>query len=347
MSIPIVLRFASLHPRNLAKVRMHGNRAGGDLTHINPAAQRLRESGVEPNEVLVGNDDWVEGFKETMRIEALTNRRNMAARARERGKEADARRIERRVPTALFAHSKGGPLREGILTANAEWFVADKNRQEQFKKQGFAFLNEHFGKSLIHCRYDIDEGAPHFHFVVAEWKEEKTRTGAVRRMLRPSQNPILRSYETAQDLAGAFFAKLGLHRGAKRRDVLRLAKEAGIEAPPKRRHKSPADYKKEIHDRELSADLALSQIEAERQEMEADFSAREVKLGKQAEAVRADLTRLKIAVSRDTLDAAEPSKSASIQKAKKLAGAKSRKEAARKAVRKNLFKYGGRARESG
>lgn len=281
-----------------------------------------------------------------MTTEALTNRQNMAAKARERGKEADARRIEKRAPTALFAHSKGGPLREGILTANAEWFVADINRQEQFKKRGFAFLKEHFGKSLIHCRYDIDEGAPHFHFVVAEWKEEKTRTGAVRRMLRPSQNPILRSYETAQDLAGAFFEKLGLQRGVKRRDVLRLAKEAGIEAPPKRRHKPPAIYKKEIRDRELSADLALSQIEAERQEMEAEFSAREAKLGKQAKAVGADLNRLKIAVSRETLDAAKPSKFASIQKARNLAGTKSRKEAARIAVRKNLFKYGGQAKDS-
>jgi hypothetical protein len=115
-----------------------------------------------------------------------------------------------------------------------------------------------------------------------------------------------------------------------------LAKEARINPPVKRRHKPPAAYKKEIRDRELSADLTLFQIGAEREEMETTFSAREAKRRKQAAAVRADLSRLKIGVSCDTLDVITPSKFVSIQKATALAGEKIQKSSCLQSYTKKI-----------
>ena len=112
---PIVLRFAELRPEDLSKFVMHMKRAGGDLSHVDP-------SRAEDNERLIGEDDWVEaGMAEInyMRHANFTEELQ-ALKARKRRKEMDARILQGLVEP--WKESKGGPLREVILTANKDWF---------------------------------------------------------------------------------------------------------------------------------------------------------------------------------------------------------------------------------
>ena len=134
----------------------------------------------------------MEKFHETIQANALANREARAAAAEARGQRKEAGRIRREPPTKPYREGKGGPLREGILTASADWFAEDPRRVQTFKKEGLAFLRKQFGKDLIHVRYDLDEAAPHFHFVVASWVEETTPGGAKVRCCGLGQPPDCR-----------------------------------------------------------------------------------------------------------------------------------------------------------
>ncbi len=50
-------------------------------------------------------------------------------------------------------------------------------------------------------------------------------------LLRPSANPLIASYEHAQDIAGTFFQDIGLERGECRAAARREAKDRD-EVPP-------------------------------------------------------------------------------------------------------------------
>ena len=359
MKAPVVLRFASVRPAALARIRMHARRSAGDLDHIHPSARAVpvaarnefHEGGPPPA------DDWVEGFRETLNANALANREARAEAAEARGQRKEAGRIRRQPPTPPYREGKGGPLREGVLTASAEWFAEDPRRVQTFKKEGLAFLRKHFGGDLLHVRYDLDEAAPHFHFVVASWVEETTPGGAKVKVIRPRSNPLVAQYEKAQDAAGEHFAGLGLVRGQSWRAIQKMAKEAGIEPPPKRHHKTPAAYRADLKERETVATLAVQgalDFKAEalrdasdtvRAEM-AKVSAERAALAEQAKAVRADARRLGLAISSATGEAStyetapnspESSKAveraAAIQEAKKRKARELREAAAKKAIR--------------
>ncbi len=364
MRAPVVLRFASVRPAALSRIRLHARRSAGDLDHIHPAARSVpvaarnefHEGGPPPA------DDWVERFHETLEANALANREAKALAAEARGQRKEAGRIRREPPTKPYREGKGGPLREGILTASADWFAEDPRRVQTFKKEGLEFLRKQFGKDLIHVRYDLDEAAPHFHYVVASWVEETTPGGAKVKVLRPRSNALIADYEKAQDAAGQHFAGLGLARGKSRRAIQTMAKEAGIAPPPKRHHTTPAAYRADLKERETVATLAVQGAMAFKAEVLNDaaetvradmakVAAERAALAEQAKAVRADARRLGLAISAATGEASDyeaapnsptaakaVERAAAIQEATKRKGQELREAAAKKAIKAAAIK---------
>lgn len=101
---PIVLRFASLFPRDLKRREMHDKQTGGDLTHIWTDLSHL-------NTQPIGEPDWIE------RLHA----EEIAARER-KGRFKEAEQLRERGPVEPWKFTRGGPLREGIITVNKRWF---------------------------------------------------------------------------------------------------------------------------------------------------------------------------------------------------------------------------------
>ena len=232
---PIVLRFAELRPEDLAKFVMHMKRAGGDLSHVDPSR------GLD-NERLIGDEDWVEaGIAEIdyMRHANFTEELQ-ALKARKRRKEMDARILQWLVDP--WKKSKGGPLREVILTANKDWFeetsemgaLFDVNeraeREDQFKAHAVEWLKSRFGDAVIHAHADHDETTCHIHAIIMPRHEKTSARRGTQRLLQPSAYPLLKNYEDAQDDAGAFFAKIGLKRGARGAAAQRLVLETNEKA---------------------------------------------------------------------------------------------------------------------
>lgn len=62
----IVLRFKGLFPRHLGKFKMHADRAGGALDHIDPAVSHR-------NETLIGSPDWLSELRAEIRSAAEAN----------------------------------------------------------------------------------------------------------------------------------------------------------------------------------------------------------------------------------------------------------------------------------
>jgi hypothetical protein len=369
MRAPVVLRFASVRPAALSRIRMHARRSAGDLDHIHPAARSVPVAA--RNEFHEGGpppvDDWVEKFHETTQANALANREAKALAAEVRGKKKEAGRIRREPPTKPYREGKGGPLREGILTASADWFAEDTSRVQSFKKEGLAFLRKQFGKDLIHVRYDLDEAAPHFHFVVGSWVEEMTLGGAKVKVLRPRSNPLIADYEKAQDEAGRHFLPLGLIRGQSRRVIQKAAKAAGVPPPPKRHHKTPSAHRADLKERETTATQAVQgamdfkadalkdAADTVRQGM-AEVAAQRAALAEQAKAVRSDARRLGLAISNATGEASDyeaapnsptaakaVERAAAIQEAKKKKAQELREAAARKAIKAAAIAAGKKA----
>lgn len=202
---PIVLRFRGIHPRQLSRFAMHGNRRGGDLAHID-------QKWTERNELLIGDKGWHRAFCEHLRQAQERNlSQEITARLnRQRRKEAEA--VRQRGPVDPWAPSKEGPMREGILTANATWFGGagaaqwEPVRVEAFIQRARAFLESHFGEACIHARVDWDEEALHVHFILAPWTTKTSANRGQQTLLQPSSHPLLADYEAAQNSAGTFFA---------------------------------------------------------------------------------------------------------------------------------------------
>ncbi|WP_283425484.1 hypothetical protein [Shimia sagamensis] len=138
--------------------------------------------------------------------------------------------------------SKGGPLREVILTANKDWFAEaeesdvlfseDEKRakEEQFKAHAVKWLKARFEADVIHAHADHDEMACHVHAVIMPRHEKKSARRGTQQTLQPSSHPLLESYEDAQDDVGAFFEEIGLRRGAKGAEARREAMRANAKA---------------------------------------------------------------------------------------------------------------------
>lgn len=242
---PIVLRFKGLHPRQLSRFAMHGLRCGGDLAHVD---QKLTGR----NEVLVGDKDWHRTFcDQLIQFKQSNLTEEIAARLkRQRRKEAEA--VRQRGPVEPWASSREGPMREGILTANAHWFggagAAQWNaaRAEAFVRRARSFLEVHFGHACIHARVDWDEEALHVHFVLAAWTKKTSANRGTQVILQPSSHPLLSDYEAAQSAAGAFFADIGLTRGTPHAAARKEARAAGLPVPEKIRHTPPTEWRSRV-----------------------------------------------------------------------------------------------------
>jgi hypothetical protein len=241
---PIVLRFQGLFPHQLGRLKMHGDRRGGDLSHIDFA-----QSG--QNRILMGTETWLEDLKGEIQSVAANNLKEAIAAKKARQSPTEAAALKRRGPVDPWAKSKEGPLREGILTVHAQWFGGrgaaawDPDRLATFQALAISFLQEHFGEICVHARMDMDEEAPHIHFLVAPWVEKHSKSSGRQRLLQPSSNPLLASYENAQNLAGEHFAKLGLTRGEKYAEKRRAAKAANLPLPAPVKHVPPTRWRLE------------------------------------------------------------------------------------------------------
>ena len=281
---PIVLRFQGLFPHQLGRLKMHGDRRGGDLSHIDFA-----QSG--QNRILMGTETWLEDLKGEIQSVAANNLKEAIAAKKARQRPTEAAVLKRQGPVDPWARSKEGPLREGILTAHSQWFGGrgtaawDPDRLATFQALAISFLQEHFGEICVHARMDMDEEAPHIHFLVAPWVEKHSKSSGRQRLLQPSSNPLLASYENAQNLAGEHFAKLGLTRGEKYAEARRNAKAANLPLPKPVTHVPPTRWRleqkarlKDIHEALKAQQAALDTEQARLDQERQNLTARKDKL---------------------------------------------------------------------
>lgn len=267
---PVVLRFAEMFPAQLGGYAMHGDRTGGDLSHVD--ADRSAR-----NRILIGPADWREQALveiDAMRHENLAEELE-ALKARGRTKEMDARMREGLKDP--WRASRGGPLREVVLTASKDWFEAPDapsmfgqpvaERELEFQAKAVEWLKRNFGDDVIHARADHDERTCHIHAIILPREVKKSQRRGTQRMLQPSVHPLIADYETAQDDVGAFFASVGLRRGDRSAEARRHAREAGLPLPDRREHIPPSRWREE---EALRLRKEAERSEAERRLLAAD-----------------------------------------------------------------------------
>ena len=257
---PIVLRFQGLYPGNLGRFVMHDERKGGDLSHVDLEATDL-------NEPLFGEVDWKKTLLAEIKQAKHSNLRAHieALQAKSRKKEAAQRQLEGLLDP--WQRCANGPLREGIITVNKNWFGGtghagwDPEKVDQFRDAALSFLEQHFPEGqLRYASGHADEEAYHIHFVVAVWRERFTLNRGLQYLLQASMNPLIASYEHAQNLAGEAFTDLGITRGERHAEARRAAKRAEEPLPEKPRHVAPSQWRAEQSRR---ATLEAAQITSE------------------------------------------------------------------------------------
>ncbi|PWK55111.1 hypothetical protein C7455_1207 [Roseicyclus mahoneyensis] len=224
---------------------MHDQRAGGDLSHI-------RHDLSPQNYRVIGDEDWIDVLIAEIATAKRNNHLNEIAAREAKGRWKEAEALRRRGPVDPWKFTQEGPLREGILTVNKQWFGGagpeewDPDRVSRFVDRGVEFLQTHFpAGQLREVTVHVDEEAVHLHFAVAVWNEKVSQNRGRQRLLQPSANPLLADYEHAQDLAGEAFLDMGIHRGERRAAAARAAKAAGLEGPSPRDHVPPSKWRRE------------------------------------------------------------------------------------------------------
>nr|WP_319250606.1 plasmid recombination protein [uncultured Celeribacter sp.] len=242
---PIVLRFSGLWPHTLRRFRFHDERRGGDLGHVDLGRTKA-------NEILVGREKWDQVIRDEIVQMKQHNFEQHLAALHEKSRKSEARRVEEAGPADPWRVSKEGPLREGILTVNKDWFGGsgqaqwDPERVNEFRRTAMKFLRRSFpGGQLRFASMHMDEEALHIHFVVVVWAEKPSTNRGHQVLLQPSENPLLRNYELAQDMAGAAFAKIGITRGERRAEARRRARAEDKPLPDRRRHVPPSEWRAE------------------------------------------------------------------------------------------------------
>ena len=263
---PVVLRFASMFPRDLKRREMHDRRKGGDLSHVRKDLSHLN---VRP----VGDPDWIPQLLRQVERAAADNLKQEIAARETRGRHKEARKLRERGPVDPWKFTRAGPLREGILTVNKRWFGGagqedwDPDRVAAFQQRALDFLREHFPDAqLREVSFHQDEEAFHIHFIVAVWVEKVSENRGRQRLLQPSANPLFGNYEYAQDLAGEAFLDLGIHRGERRARAAREAKADGLEGPEPRAHVPPSQWRKDQRRKALQDADRIKRTAADRAE---------------------------------------------------------------------------------
>jgi hypothetical protein len=308
---PIVLRFEPMFPRDLKRREMHGNRRGGDLTHIRAHLSHL-------NWQEIGGPDWMDQLNKRIAETARANlQEEIDARTR-KGRHKEAREVRERGLVDPWKYTRLGPLREGVLTVNKRWLGGtgleewDLRRVFDFLDSAMDFLTANFpGDQLLEVHADVDEEAFHLHFMVGVWVEKFSENRGRQRLLQPSANPLIARYEHAQDVAGEAFLALGIHRGERRAEAVRQALAAGLEVPEPRRHVPPSEWRRAqrrlaLEDRDriregarteaaaIVADgvaLAKSAVKKSRKRSIAETKARKAEADRQVAAAERDRAR--------------------------------------------------------
>jgi hypothetical protein len=325
MTHPIVLRFKEMWPYELAKMDMHGRRAGGDLDHIDASRTDL-------NRVLVGEPDWVRDLLARIECMKLENHTEEMQALKKNSRKKDLRRVARRGPQDPWANSQRGPLREVVLTANKDFFTAkgfeevmlwDDEKVAQFEEVGCAFLKENFGDALVYLRLDLDEDAPHLHGIIAPFHEKTSKGRGRQQLLQPSAYPLLQNYEKSQDVAGEWFQEIGLRRGknsaAERRAAIKKARDPrSVKKIPG--HVSPAEKRAQEMER-----IGREKAAAEKRKLEAEAAERKAKEAeKRLEAERCAAAERK---AREDAERAELQRKEDAERAVKAAELKKREKA--------------------
>ena len=257
MSYRIVLRMKGLFPHQLKGLLMHARRSGGDLDHIDHSKTVL-------NEIIMGAPDWAERLRSRIAKSSEANLKAEVAACLDRKRPKDARVAATRGLKEPWKFTHRGPLREGILSVHHEWFGGagatnwDPEKVAAFQDRAVAFLQECFGDTCVHARIDMDEEAPHVHFVLAPWHEKISASRGRQQVLQPSSHPLIANYELAQDVVAEFFADLGILRGERRAEAIRQAKADALPPLPQPMHIPPADRR-----RQQALDLAKARAEIE------------------------------------------------------------------------------------
>ena len=242
---PCVLRFAGLKPRQLALFKMHDGRSGGDLAHVDLSITSF-------NRVEQGAANWIAKLKRQIKVISARNLKQEVSALRV--KNCPKKALERlQSGLQMPCHkSTGSPLREGIITVHKNWFGGtgrdkwDEDKVDLFRRYAMSFLYKNFPKGqLQYAASHSDEEAFHIHFVVAVWDVKTSKNRGQQIQLRPGANPILRSYELAQDLVGEHMKEIGITRGERRAEARRLAIAAGEKVPKKRRHVPPSEFRED------------------------------------------------------------------------------------------------------
>src|SRR6056297_3647669 len=108
---PVVLRFASMFPRDLKRREMHDRRKGGDLSHV-------RKDLSCHNARRIGDRDWIPQLHSEVEKAAADNLAEEIAARQRKGRHKESRQLRERGPVDPWKFTRGGPLREGILTVN-------------------------------------------------------------------------------------------------------------------------------------------------------------------------------------------------------------------------------------
>lgn len=236
---PAVLRFASVHPRDVALIIAHAERRIGDVSHIDASRSHL-------NKILVGEDPERPGKTniagDVMAMYLGMRESNHASNLRgllAAGRKKDHKRALMRGPQEPWSQVKKhrGPLREFVLTLHRDAFRAaddcppehllkflddegnparfDKRKCEAFVDAGMGFMRENFDDQLVYCRVDYDEQSVHLQGLLVDTitEEPSTRYASGRELFRLTQHVLIggdgkkRGYELAQDAVGEFFAR--------------------------------------------------------------------------------------------------------------------------------------------
>ena len=267
---PVVLRFEGMMPADLAGYEAHRLRKGGDLGHVDH-----QRSGL--NNRLLGAKDWA--HQAQLEVNQMAQEA-FAAELDYHERRKDQKAIRKRLaegPRNPWRASRHGPLRELILTANTDWFEQTEDsgqlfddvkkavREQEFERLAVSWLQEHFGRDVIHARGDRDEQAYHIHAVIMP-RTTVRKYGVECQQIQPSIHPMIRDYEAAQDSVGQHFAQIGLVRGERRKQAIRDALNNGKEPPAKRRHVRPAKWRQQ---EELRLANEAAKLENKRRNVEA------------------------------------------------------------------------------
>ncbi|RDC68084.1 hypothetical protein DLJ49_20140 [Rhodovulum sp. 12E13] len=166
-----------------------------------------------------------------------------------------------------------------MVTADASWFedssfpglgFRDEEKVRRFKNAAVAFMKKHWSEEdVLFAVWEEDERAPHLHVYARRWKETTSKNRGRQALLQPTDMPLSKNPERAQDLAAAAFKHLGLVRGRRHAEERRQARREGRPVPKKPKVTSVRDWALEqSREREEAEKRAEAKARAEREAAE-------------------------------------------------------------------------------